>query len=98
MSGLVVAGGVDGQFAQEFAGRGVDDADARVLGEQEDVGSGVGSADADVSELAGDAQGDGPGFVDLVGAYSVVGVVAAVAVGGGFRAGGVGGCWGGPMR
>src|SRR5690349_6034355 len=46
--GLVVAGGVEDQFAEEFAGGGVDDADVQVVGEQQDVGSGVGSADADV--------------------------------------------------
>ena len=38
--------------------------DVEVLDEQDDVGSGVGSADADVAELAGDAQGDGAGLVD----------------------------------
>jgi hypothetical protein len=58
-----------------------------VLDEQDDVGSGVGSADADVAESAGDAQGDAAGFVDLVVADSVVGVGAAVAAGGGFREG-----------
>ena len=45
---LVVAVGVDGEFAEEFAGDGVDDADLEVLDEQDDVGSFVGSADADV--------------------------------------------------
>jgi hypothetical protein len=45
---LVVARGVDGELAQELAGGGVDDADVQVLGEEQDVGSGVGSADADV--------------------------------------------------
>ena len=50
--GLVVAGGVEGQFAEEFAGGGVDDADVQVLDEQQDVGPGVGPADADVVELA----------------------------------------------
>jgi hypothetical protein len=37
--GLVVAGGVDGELAEEFAGGGVDDADVQVLDEQQDVGS-----------------------------------------------------------
>jgi hypothetical protein len=46
--GLVVAGGVEYQFAEELAGGGVDDADVQVLDEEQDVGSGVGSADADV--------------------------------------------------
>ena len=31
--GLVVAGGVDGEFAEEFAGGGVDDADVEVVDE-----------------------------------------------------------------
>jgi hypothetical protein len=34
--------------------------------EQDDVGSGVGSADADVAESAGEPQRDAAGFVDLV--------------------------------
>lgn len=59
---LVVACGVDGEFAQDFAGDGVDDSDVEVLDEQDDVGSGVGSSDADVSELAVDAQGDDAAF------------------------------------
>ena len=72
--GLVVAGGVEGELAEEFAGGGVDDADVEVLDEQEDVGSGVGSADADVVEAAGDAQGDGAGLCRPVVADAVVGV------------------------
>jgi hypothetical protein len=43
--GLVVPGGVEGQFSEEFAGGGVQDPDAEVLDEQQDVGSGVGAAD-----------------------------------------------------
>src|SRR5580700_4001542 len=76
--GLVVAGGVEGELAEEFAGGGADDADVQVLDEQEDVGSGVGPADADVVELAGVAEGDGTGFADDVGADAVVGVGGAV--------------------
>jgi hypothetical protein len=49
VSGLVVAGGVDLQFAQEFAGGGVDDPHVVIVGEQQDVGSGVGSSDTDVA-------------------------------------------------
>jgi hypothetical protein len=59
------------------------------------VGSGVGSADADVVQVAGQAQGDAAGGVDLVGADSVVGV--EVGAGGGFGAGGVGGRRGGSV-
>lgn len=89
--GLVVVGGVDGEFAEEFPGGGVDDPDVEVVDEQEDVGSGVGSADAYVVESAVDAEGDGAGFVDAVGADAVVGVAAAVGAGCGFGACGVGG-------
>jgi len=45
---LVVAGGVEGEFAEDFAGGGVDDADVVVVGQEQDGGSGVGLADADV--------------------------------------------------
>jgi hypothetical protein len=70
--GLVVASGVDDEVAQDLAGGGVDevaqdlagggvdDGDVEVLDEQDDVGSGVGSADADVAEAAGDSQGGAP--------------------------------------
>ena len=78
---LVVAGGVDGEVAEEFAGGGVDDADVEVVDEHDDVGSGVGSADADVVESAVEAQGDVAVVVDAVVADAVVGVGAAVAVG-----------------
>ena len=44
--GLVVAVRVEGQFADEFAGGGVDDADVQVLDEHQDAGPGVGAADA----------------------------------------------------
>jgi hypothetical protein len=37
---LVVAGGVEDEFAQEFAGGGVDDADVQVLEQEQDVGPG----------------------------------------------------------
>ena len=66
--GLVAAGGVEFEFAEQFAGGGVDDADVQVLDEQQDVGSGIGPADADVVELAGVAQGDGAVGVEAVGA------------------------------
>jgi hypothetical protein len=56
--GLVVAIGVEGEFAEEFPGGGVDDADVQVADEHEDAGSGVGPADADVVEAAGVAEGE----------------------------------------
>ena len=72
--GLVVAGGVEGELAEEFAGGGVDDPDVEVLDEDQDVGSGVGSPDADVVEPAVDSQCDHAGVVDAVGADPVVSV------------------------
>jgi hypothetical protein len=92
---LVVASWVDEEVAQDLAGGGVDDGDVEVLDEQDDVGSGVGSADADVAESAGDAQCDAACFVDLVAAGAVVGVVAAVAACSGLRQGRVDGGGGG---
>ena len=80
--GLVVAAGVEGELAEKLAGGLGDDADVQVLGEDEDLGSGVLAADADVVELAGVAEGDGAGVPDLVGADAVVGVGGAVAGGG----------------
>jgi hypothetical protein len=75
MDGLVVAGGVDDQLAQQLAGGRVDDADVEVVDEQQDGGSGVGSADADVVEAAVDPQGDLAVGVDAVVPDAVVGVV-----------------------
>ncbi|MGH4008245.1 MAG: hypothetical protein ACRDTH_08850 [Pseudonocardiaceae bacterium] len=97
-AGLVVVSGVDGEFAQELPGGGVEDADVEVVDEQDDVGSGVGSADADVVEPAVDAEGDDSGFVDLVVSGAVVGVAVAVAGRGGFWSGRVGGGGSGPVR
>ena len=39
VDGLVVAGGVDGEFADDLAGLGVDDGDVVVLDEHGDAGS-----------------------------------------------------------
>jgi len=44
--GLVVVAGVEGEFAQDPAGCLADDPDVQVLGEYEDLGSGVGAAGA----------------------------------------------------
>ena len=98
VAGLVVAFWVDPEFAQEFAGEGVDDPDVEVLDEEQDVGSGVGSADADVAETAADAQGDAAGFVDAVVPDPVVGVGVAAGSGQGLGQGVVDRCWGGPVR
>ena len=56
--GLVVAAGFEGRVAEEFAGGGVDDAGLKVLDEQDDAVSGVGSSHADVVESAAVAQGE----------------------------------------
>jgi hypothetical protein len=95
--GLVVPGRVEGQFAQEFAGGGVDDADVQVVDEYQDGGPGVGPADADVVEPAVDAQGELAVGIDAVGADAVVAVAGPVA-GGGFGAGCISGGWRGPVR
>ncbi len=76
----------------------MDDADVQVLDEQQDVGSGEGSADADVVQSAVDAQRDAAGLVDLVVADPVVGVAGAADAGGGLGPCGVGGRRGGPVR
>src|SRR5690606_31501582 len=52
---LVVAGRAAGEFPQDLSGDRADDADVEVLADQDDVGSGVGSAD-----------GRGPGLRILV--------------------------------
>src|SRR4051794_35872378 len=88
--GLIVLGGVQDQFTEQFAGGFVDDADVEVLDQEQDVGSGVGSSDADVVQASVVAQGDHPGGVDDVFADAVVGVGGVGAVGGGFGSGGVG--------
>jgi hypothetical protein len=82
--GLVVAVGVEGELAEQFAGGGVDDPDVEVADEEQDVGSGVGPAGADVVEAALVAQGEGAGFADDVGADPVVGVCVAVVLAGGW--------------
>src|SRR3954452_22082542 len=62
--GLVVAAGVEGELGEQSAGGGGDDADVEVLDEDENVGSGVGSSDADVVESAVVPEGDDAGVVD----------------------------------
>ena len=76
-------------MTEKLASSRVDNADVEVLDEQQDAGSGVGSADADVMQLSGVAQGEFSELVDAVGADPVVGIEAFA--GGGFGAGGVGG-------
>lgn len=78
---MVVPGGVKDEVAQYFSGGGVDHCDVVVLGEDQDAGSVVDAADADVVEASVNAQGDGSGFADAVGADAVVGVDAGCWVG-----------------
>jgi len=66
--GLVALGGVEDQFAEEFAGGGVDDADVELLDQDEDMGCGVGSSDADGVELSLEARVDLACLVDAVAA------------------------------
>jgi hypothetical protein len=89
--GLVVLGGVEDQLAEQLPGGGVDHADVQVLDEQDDVGSGMGSADAEVVQPAGDAQGDAAAVVDAVVPDPVVGVGVAAGGGLGLGEGGVDG-------
>jgi hypothetical protein len=54
---LVVDGWVEGQFFDDLAGGGVDDADVEAVDQHQDAGSGVGAADADAVEPARVAEG-----------------------------------------
>jgi len=94
LGGLVVVGGVEGEVAEEFTGGCVDDADVEVGDEHDDGGSGVGSPDAYVVELAVVAEGEFSELVDFVGADSMVEVgfgVGGACFGSGLVDGG-GGC------
>src|SRR5690348_16752431 len=95
--GLVVAGEVEGELAEDLAGGGVDDGDVRAAGEDLDGGAGAGAADADVAAAAGGADGDGAVGVDAAGA-DVVAAGGCGRDGCGFGAGGVGGGGSGPVQ
>jgi hypothetical protein len=69
---LVVLGRVELEFSQELAVVG-EDADVAILDQDQDVGAGVASADADVVEPAVVSQGEDAAGVDLVVADAVVG-------------------------
>jgi hypothetical protein len=62
---LVVPGGVEDELAEEFAGGGVDDFDVEVLDEDQDAGSVVDAADADVVQSAAPANAAGDLFISL---------------------------------
>ncbi len=61
---LVVAGGVELDVAQGLAGRG--DADVEVLHQDQDGLSAVASADADVVEAGGAAEGEPSAVIDEI--------------------------------
>ena len=63
---MVVPGGVQDEFSDEFAGVFGDDSDVAVADEHEDWGAGPVVADADVVESAGVAQGEFAVAVDAV--------------------------------
>jgi hypothetical protein len=75
--GLVAGVRVEDQVAHELAGDGVDDADVQVLDEQDDAGSLVKSADADVVQPVVVADGHRSGLIDAVVPDPVVGVGVA---------------------
>ena len=70
---MVIAGLVEGQFADELAGVVVDDADVEVVDEQGDGGAGEVGAEAEVMQAGVVAEADGSPAVDLVVPDSVVG-------------------------
>ena len=87
--GLVVAGGVEGQFAEQLACRGVDYSDLVVVDQDANSFVFVGAADSDVVHSGVESEGDGSGVVDAVFSDSPVPVGSCW---GCFRAGGVGLC------
>ena len=66
LSGLIVAGGVQGQFAQDLSGGCFGDDDVLFVDEHEDVFAGIGPSQPDVPQPACVAQRDLPGRVDAV--------------------------------
>lgn len=93
---MVVAGWVEGECSEDFAGGGLDDADVEVGDEQDHGGSGVEAADADVVESAAVAERNDAAPVDAVASDPVVGVDRGEPWLG-FRAGRVGVGWGGAL-
>ena len=67
---LIIAGGVEGQFAEKFPGLFVDDADVFAVDEHDDAYVFVAAADSDVVHFAGVAEADCAGVVDFVGSYA----------------------------
>ena len=93
----VAAVGVDGVFAEDFAGVLVDDGDGAGVDEDGHRLTFVGGADAEVVHPAGAAEADLAEAVDVVVADPVV-RIAALSGWGGFDGGGVGLGWGGAVQ
>jgi hypothetical protein len=72
VQGLLVAGRVEGEFAQQFAGLGVDDADVAVRDEGDESFPGVLAAQTDVVEPAVVADGQDHGGVGAIASGPVV--------------------------
>ena len=89
---MVVAAGVEGEFADEVAGFG-EDADVAVVGEDQDSLAGVSSAESDVVQAAVVAQGGSAAGADAVLADAVVAVGDGDPGGNSAGAGGVGVEW-----
>ncbi len=73
---MVCAVGVEGEGAQIFAGRGVDDAYVEVFGAADDAGSCVGSSDSDLEHSALVTERDFAADIDSVAADSPVRIIA----------------------
>jgi hypothetical protein len=69
---LVVAGGVEDEFADECSAGAVEHADVEVVDEDDDVGAGAVFGQADVVQAAVVADGDDAGGVDFVVSDAVV--------------------------
>ena len=63
---MVVAAGVEGEFADEFSSVSFDDSDLESVDEDDDAGSGAGSAEPDVVHASGVAEADAAVGVDGV--------------------------------
>jgi hypothetical protein len=93
----VAAAGVDGVFAEDFAGVLVDDGDGVGVDEDGHRRTCVGGADAEMVHAAGAAETDLAEAVDVVVADPVV-RIAGLSSWGGFDGGGMGVGWGGALQ
>ena len=95
---MVVAGGVEDEFADEFAAVFGDDPQVAVAGQDEHPGAGPGPADADVVESAGVADGElAVGVHPVPADAEVLADLDALSGGDGVGSGGPGGDGGLPV-